>query len=151
MSGSRTAGLPWRRRRDRWGLRPVRAGRVRGQIRNLHRSFETCEFGQVIVFDFELFVDDAMPPVPVRMAGMDFQNEPRDGNVVDVRDPSPTVRPIEAIRLDFPPRYQHDVVSFYPGRDEPPPARQWMQGALIILGPILLAAGLLGLYFVLYG
>lgn len=126
-------------------MRPVRAGRLRGQIRNVRRSFDVSDFGEVTVIDFDLFVDDDLPMVPVRMSGIDFMNEPHEGSIVDVRDPDPTVRPIVAYRLDFPPNYEHDVVCYYPGRDDLPPARQRLNGLLMVFGPILFAVLLLSL------
>lgn len=140
-----------RRSRDRWGLRPVRNGRVRGQIRNVRRSLEVGEFGEIIVFDFDLFMDDDQPSVPVRMSGTDFQNEPHEGVVVDVSDPAPHVRPIEPTRLDFPPQYDREVVSFYPGRDDVPHARQRMNGLFVIIGPIVVTAAAIGVFLAIHG
>lgn len=136
--------------KDRWGLRPVRAGRVRGQIRNVRRSFAVSDFGNILTFDFDLFVDDDVPLVPVRMAGADFLVEPQEGNLVDVRDPDPAVRPIETYRLDFPPRYEHRIIAYYPGRGEPPPWRERAGGLLVVIGPIGLAVALAGLFAALY-
>ena len=135
MSEAKTGILARLRRRDRWGLRPVRSGRIRGQIRNFRRSLDVDDLGQVFIIDFDLFIDDDQPLVPVRMSGTDFQGEPREGQVVELRDPDPGVRPIQATRLDYPPRYEHDVVSFYPGRDDLPPARQRMNSLLVVARP----------------
>ena len=151
MSQAKQAAPARPKGRDRWGLRPVRRGRVRGQIINLRRSFEVGEFGNLLVVDFDLAIDEGQPVVPVRMSGTIFDNEPLEGMVVEVRDPAPATRPIVAHRLAFPPHYQHEVVCFYPGRDEPSPGRQRMLGMLLVLGPLAFAAALLGLYYALAG
>ena len=150
MSEAKTGILARLRRRDRWGLRPVRSGWVRGQIRNIRRSFELDDLGQVFIIDFDLFIDDDQPLVPVRMSGTDFQGEPGEGQVVELRDPDPGVRPIQATRLDYPPRYEHDVVSFYPGRDDLPPARQRMNSLLVVAGPVILTAIAVAVFLALY-
>jgi hypothetical protein len=137
-----------KRGKDRWGWRPVRAGYVRGQIRNLRREAEVSPFGDLRVVEFDLFVDDDLPMIPVRMAGTDFSNDFREGPVVDVRDPDPSVRPIIATRLDFPPHFDHEIISYYPGRDDPPPAVGRLRAALMVLVPAGFVAAMLGLYYV---
>jgi hypothetical protein len=129
----------------------VRAGRVRGQLRNLRRSSDVGDFGELRVVEFDLFIDDDLPMVPVRMTGTDFSNDIREGPVVEVRDPDPSVRPIAALRLDFPPGYAHEVIAFCPGRDAPSALSGRLRAALMVLGPIAFAAVLLGLFFVFYG
>ncbi len=135
--------------RDRWGLRPVRRGRVRGQIVNLRRSFEVGEFGNLLVVDFELAIDKDLPTVPVRMSGTIFNHEPREGMVVEMPDPDPLVRPIVTHRLSLPWDRHHQIVAFYPGRGDPSRARQRLVGVLVVLLPMAVAAVLLGLYFAL--
>ena len=138
------------RGKDRWGLRPVRAGTLRGQVRNIRRSNVVGDFGDMTVIDFDLFIDDGQKPVPVQMSGTDFFNEVVEGPVVDVRDPDPAVRPILATRLDFPPQYNHEVISCYPGRDDAPAARERIGGVLMVIGPIVFAAALIALFYVFY-
>lgn len=151
MSEAKPGAPAKRGRRDRWGMRPPRRGRVRGQIRNVSRSFGVSEYGNIIIVDFDLFIDDDLPLVPVRMRGTDFPIEPQEGQVVDVRDPAPDVRPIEATRLDFPPHYQHEVVAYYPGRDDIPQSRQRMNGLMVIIGPIVVTVAAIGLFLAIYG
>ena len=139
------------RRRDRWGWRPARRGRLRGEIRNLRHSTEISECGTIFVYDFDIFVDDGLPLVPVRMQGTDFQNEPVQGRVVEMNDPNPKIRPVEPIRLDYPPAFMIRVVSFYPGRDDPSVSLQRLHGLLVMIGPIAAAAVMIGLFYAIYG
>lgn len=151
MSKAKPAAAAGRKRRDRWGQRPVRNGRLRGQIRNVCRSVSVSPDGHpLVVYDFDLFVDDNQPLVPVRMSGTDFFNHPQDGEVVDLLDPHPQVRPAEPIRLQYPLHYHHVVVSLYPGRDDRPMLRQRMDGFLLTLGPILVVLIAVGTYFAIY-
>lgn len=151
MTDTKPAVPARRRGRDRWGLRRVRAGRVRGQIRDIRRSFEVGVFGTITVIDFDLFIDDGLPPVPVRMSGTSFSDEPHEGHVVEVRDPDPTQRPIAPRQLYYPPGYEHEVISFFPGRDDPSALRERLRGVLVVLGPIAFALFMLGLFFAFYG
>ncbi len=137
--------------KDRWGLRPVRRGRVRGQIHNLRRSDKVGQFGSLLVFEFDLFVDEGQPPVPVEMIGADFTHEPREGMLVETPDPTPDLRPIAARRLDFPPKYEFEIVSYYPGRDDPPRSVERLRGLLVLALPFAVAGVLLGLYYAFYG
>ena len=150
MSEAKTGILARLRRRDRWGLRPVRSGRIRGQIRNFRRSLDVDDLGQVFIIDFDLFVDDDQPLVPVRMSGTDCQGDAHDGDIVEVRDPGRGVRPVPAVRLYYPPHYVHEVVSFYPGRDDLPPARQRMNSLLVVAGPVILTAIAVAVFLALY-
>lgn len=147
MSDQQTAAPQRPTGKDRFGLRPAGRGRVRGRIQNLRRGFEIGEFGQLTVIEFELEGEHGTPPVPVRMTGTIFNDEPHDGLLVEVRDPDPSARPIETWRLDLPHHRGTEIVAFYPGRNEPPPSRQWLLGALVILAPIAVAAVLLGVFF----
>ncbi|HET9019450.1 MAG TPA: hypothetical protein VFN46_07690 [Acetobacteraceae bacterium] len=151
MSEAKPGVLGRRGRRDRWGLPPVRGGWVRGQVRNFRRGYEISEYGDVFVWDFDLFVDDDQPLVAVRMRGTDFQGGPGEGEIVELRDPDPTVRPIETTRLEFPNSPGRDAVSFYPGRDDIPEARQRMNGLVVIVGPIVAAAAAIGVFLAIHG
>lgn len=146
MSAMKAAAPP-PRSKDRFGLRRARAGRVRGQIANVRRSFEIGEFGNLIVMDFDLVTDPGAPPTPVRMTGTIFNREPQEGMLVEVRDPDPSVRPILTHRLDFPPHYHFEIVGFYPGRDDLSPGRQRLIGAVVVVGPLVIAAVLIGLFY----
>jgi hypothetical protein len=136
--------------KDRWGMPPARRGRVRGMIRNLRRSSEIGEFGEIKIIEFDLFVDDGQPLVPVRMSGTYFNHEPHADRIAEVRDPDPAIRPIMAHRLYFPPTFEHEIVAYYPGRDDPPPWRQRVGAILMVAGPIVFVAVAVGLFITLY-
>jgi len=150
MSQASQAEAPHQRGRDRYGWRPVRRGWIRGQIRNVRRGNEVGDYGTILVMDFELFVDDDAPMVAVRMRGTDFQGQLYEGKIADIRDPGDGVRPIEVTRLRYPPQYAHDVRSYYPGRDDPTLARQRIRAMVPIIGPIAVAAAMIGLFYVFY-
>lgn len=151
MSGARSAPRKRRPRRDRWGCRGVRRGWLRGQIRNIRRGSEVSHYGSSLVFEFDLFVDDNLPLVPVRMIGTDFPLEPREGQIWDVPDPTPDIRPIAAVRLVSP--FDSDIAlkAFYPGRGDPSRLRQRIEGTFIIIGPIAAAAAMVGLFYAIFG
>ena len=134
------------RRRDRFGLRPVRAGRLRGEVRNVRRDTEMGAFGTEIVFAFDLIAEEGAPAVPVRISGTDFSGQPHDGQVVDVRDPNPAIRPLIAHRLDLPFGRREAVIAYYPGRNDLTPAQQRLRGMLVVLGPLAFAAAAIGLF-----
>ncbi len=149
MSAAKAAAAPSRppKGKDRFGLRPPRKGRIRGQIANVRRSFEVGAFGNLLIVDFDLLIDQGVPPVPVRMSGTIFNQEPREGMLVEVADPDPTVRPIVAHRLQTAWDRHSEIVAFYPGRDDLSPARQRMIGLLVLLIPVVVGAALLGVFF----
>lgn len=134
------------RRRDRFGLRPVRAGRLRGEVRNVRRDIDMGAFGSEIVFEFDLIAEEGAPAVAVRMSGTDFSGQPQDGQVVEVRDPDPARRPLMAHRLDLPFRRREAVIAYYPGRNDLTPAQQRLRGVLVVLGPLAFAAAAIGLF-----
>jgi hypothetical protein len=136
------------RRRDRFGLRPVRAGRLRGEVRNVRRDIEMGAFGSEIVFEFDLIAEEGAPAVAVRMSGTDFSGQPHDGQVVEVQDPDPARRPLIAHRLDLPLRRREAVIAYYPGRNDLTPAQQRLRGVLVVLGPLAFAAAAIGLFIV---
>jgi hypothetical protein len=148
-SGSVLAKLMrWRApKKDRWGFKPVRRGWVRGRIDGLQVHIEADPFGEVEVRDFVLLVDENTPPVPVQMRGNSFNAALSPGWLVDVRDHHPSVRPLQARYLYFPPRFENYVKAFYPGADEPTPLQNRLTGAAFLLGPVLVAAALLLIYF----
>jgi hypothetical protein len=127
------------------GLTP-RPGCVLGQVANLRRSTEVCAYGDLHVIEFDLLRPGGEAPVPVRMRGTTFSRDLFAGQIVEVRDPDPTTRPIVTRRLDYPPVYNTELVSFYPGEGEPPRGRGRLWVALVILVPFMVAGALLGLY-----
>ncbi len=151
MSQQPTAAPKPAKNRDRWGLRPPRPGIVRGRITNVTRSIDVCDFGELIVLDFELFVGDDQPAVPVRMTGTDFSSALPEGHIVEVPDPDPAIRPIVTTRLDFPPRYENELIAYYPGRDDLPRGVMRMRGLMMVIGPIVFAVVLLGVFLFFFG
>ena len=151
MSAAKAAAPPPQKGKDRHGLRPPRAGRVRGTIANVRRSFEVGEFGNLLIIDFDLVIDQGTPPVPVRMAGTIFNQEPHEGMLVEVHDPDPAVRPIVTHRLQAAWDRHYHIVAFYPGRDDLSPTRQRLFGLLVVLAPIVVGAALLGVFFAFAG
>ncbi len=134
------------RRRDRFGLRPVRAGRLRGEIRNVRRGSEMGAFGTETVFEFDLIAEEGAAAVAVRMSGTDFSGAPHDGQVVELSDPDPAIRPLLAHRLDHPFLRHQAIIAYYPGRSDLSPAQQRLRGALVVLAPLVFALAAIGLF-----
>jgi hypothetical protein len=135
---------------DRFGLRPPRRGVLRGVIRNIRRTPMEAAFGNMMIIDFDLLVEDGVPPVPVQMRGNDFSSELIPDIVVDVADPNPGVRPLLTRRLDYAHNPGSEFVSYFPGRDDPPAWRDRVFGSALVLGPIIggaSAAALIIWYF----
>jgi hypothetical protein len=150
VSKARRFGFGWRRR-DVFGLRPVRRGWVRGQVRNLQELKVTDTFGERTVYCFELLVAEHEPPVPVRMPGNSFSASVFNGALVDIRDPDPSQRPLVTKLLRFPPHYKYEVRAFYPGFENPTPAQERLTKFGFVMGPILAVLALIGLYFLFFG
>jgi hypothetical protein len=127
------------------GLTP-RPGCVLGQVANLRRFTEVCAYGDLHVIEFDLLRPGGEAPVPVRMRGTAFSRDLFAGQIVEVRDPDPERRPIVTRRLDYPPLYNAELVSFYPGEGEPPRGLGRLWVVLAILAPFVVAGTLLGLY-----
>ena len=131
-------------KRDRWGLPMPPKGWVRGMVSNVRSSDEPCPFGTLQVLEFELRDDPQQPGVPVRMAGTNFDRLVVGGEVMDVRDPTPSVRPIEAVRGVFShTRYMaeegiQEIKAYYPGRDDMTPRRNLALATAMVVVPVVL-------------
>jgi hypothetical protein len=134
---------------DRWGMRPAPAGVVRGKAGNIRRQKREAAFGEMEILDFELFVAEGEPTVAVRMEGNDFSNNLWEGVLTDVRDPDPKIRPIVARRIHFPygDGQKGEMISYYPGRDDPSRSADRNWTILTIAGPILFGLGVALLIF----
>ena len=80
--------------KDRFNLKPVAKGFVRGMAIHVRQHEEPGEFGVLQVIEFELSDTPKGPGIPVRMAGTYFNHRLIEGSVLDVPDPTPHVRPI---------------------------------------------------------
>jgi hypothetical protein len=153
MSGQHGTAKPPRNKLDRFNLPPPRAGILRGIIRNIRVTHEEAAFGPLEVVDFDLYVSESDPPVPVRMRGNDYSRPLFADSLGDVADPDPSVRPVLARRVVFPHHPNQDCVAFYPGLDDPNTPRDRFWSIVTIVAPIAggaLLALLLGWYFGLF-
>ncbi len=124
--------------RDRWNLPPIEKGWLRGAAQNVRQSEETCEFGMLQVLEFDLVTDPKQPPVPVRMTGTYFTTRLLDTHVMDVPDPTPTVRPVTPVQIFFShSNRETELRSYYPGRDAQTKRAGAMLGLAAVGGPIL--------------
>jgi hypothetical protein len=147
----RQEGIARRRKRDRFNLAPVRQGWVRGRVARLRQREEACEFGKLLVLEFDLVDDPEQPPIPVIMAGTEFNGRLMDGDVVEMADPAPSVRPITPLQI------VHSfsdpanvVVAYYPGRGTPSRRFTTLIGWLAIAGPAVAVAAIMAvLHFAL--
>jgi hypothetical protein len=134
------------RNKDKWNLPPVQPGWLRGFVIDLRRFEVPCEFGMLQIIDFELSETLRGPGVPVRMTGTYFSNRLREGNVLDVRDETPSVRPIETSLATFS-RSGGAIKlrAFYPGRGDPPRRRNLMLGVLGLAVPAICFVGVIAM------
>jgi hypothetical protein len=146
----RRLGWSWHRR-DRFGLRPVGRGWLRGQVQHLKEVKATDRFGERIVFCFDLLVAENQPPVEVRMPGNSFSAGIIPGALVDIRDPDPSQRPLVTTLLRFPPHYKYEVRAFYPGFEDPTPMQERLTKFGFVGGPIIAVLVLIGIYFFFFG
>jgi len=135
---------------DRYNLPPVAKGWVRGVITNPRNSEGACQFGTLMIVEFDLVADPEQPPVPVRMSGTEFSHRVLAGDVIDIRDPTPSARPLTPERYVVanasPP---FEVIAYYPGRGVPPARVGTLLGWLAVGGPgIALMLCLAALHFV---
>lgn len=138
---------------DKWGLPPAGAGVVRGKISNVRLSTREAAFGEMQIYDFELWTGEGEPPVAIRMEGNDFSHRVHDGWLAEIVDRTPSVRPIETrvLRLVLGPGEVGELRSFYPGRDDPSPKadRNWTLGAILL--PVVFGLGMALLIFWYFG
>jgi hypothetical protein len=156
MSEARTPAQAEQRKRlglDKWGLKPVPRGFLRGRVTNMVQSEAIDIYGQVQVIAFDLVSDEDTPPVPVRMTATDYSHRLTEGHLVDVPDPPPHVRPVAPEYLMFSVDVGGDdkqVTAYYPGRGMPSRRSSFLWALLVIAGPIvfvLLATALISWYF----
>lgn len=142
-----------RRNRDRWGLKPVRKGWLRGNAFNIRIWDEPGELGLLTIMEFELLTERNQPGVPVRMTGTDIWGRVAEGQLLDVRDPDPIVRPIVTDRVFFSYAQNHsiDIKAYYPGRDTMAPRKSLMFALLTLAAPaVFLVAAVAALRFVFH-
>jgi hypothetical protein len=134
---------------DRWGLAPVLKGHVRGRAKNIRSSERVSSYGHIHVVDFDLWVDEGLPLVAVRMLGTDFQGRVLEDQLYDVPDATPDVRPIEAWNI----RASHDpeqgVIAYQPGREFAVKQRGLGWTILTVVAPVAVTAGI-ALFLVLH-
>ena len=120
---------------DRWNLRPAPPGVVRGRARNIRESEQVGPYGQMRVVDFDLWIDEGVPAVPVRMTGTDFQNRVMEDMVLDAPDPDPAVRPVAPWRVKSSHNPDYEVIAHYPGREFAVQSRGLAWTVMVILAP----------------
>ena len=125
-------------RRDRFNLPPPPRGVLRGIVRNIRRSHVEAAYGPMEIIDFDLVVDEHAPPVPVQLRGNDFSRPLFEEWVADVADPDPSARPILTRRVKFPPHENADLISYFPGQDDPDPRRDRLWSVAMVAGPAIL-------------
>jgi hypothetical protein len=135
--------------KDCFGLPPVEKGHVRGRVANLRRSSEVSAFGELVVLDFDLVPCGGAPPVPVLMRGTYLEGDIRPDYVMEVRDPDPSVRPILARELRHAHHRRQMVTMHYPGTNKWPTYLRRGMELLLLIGPLMLIAVLLALYYTL--
>ena len=140
------------KRPDRWGLQPVARGWLRGQVANLRQWDEPCEYGMLQIMEFDLCPERDKPGVPVRMTATYFGNRLMDGQVIDIPDPTPSVRPITPNRAIFShSNPQAQLVAYYPGRDaESLETSRLLAASALIVPAIALGMLLVALHFVFH-
>ncbi len=137
---------------DRWGLVPVEQGWLRGAANNVRQREDICEFGTLQILEFDLKPAPEEPGVPVRMDGTYFTSRLIEGQVMDVPDPTPDIRPVTPRQIF----YAHssrsiDLMSYYPGRDAMTKRKGMTLGFLALGGPVIvLLATLALLHFVFH-
>jgi hypothetical protein len=153
MSVPDSAPRPTQNRLDQFNLPPPRRRIVRGIVRNIRVSHVEAAFGPLEIIDFDLFVSESQPPVPVQMRGNDFSHPLFEGSLVDTADPDPSVRPLQTRRLVYPHHPNQDCIAYYPGLDDPNSPKDRMWTIVTIASPIIGAAvlgALIGWYFGLF-
>lgn len=117
--------------KDRWNLPPIEKGWVRGMVIKLRPHDEPCPYGTLQVLEFEVADGPKVPGIPVRMTGTYFNSRLIEGQILDVPDPTPSVRPItpDIVYRSHSAR-ESELRAFYPGRGEKPRRFSLMLGLL---------------------
>jgi hypothetical protein len=136
-----------RKTKDHWGLTPIERGWVRGRAMNVRQSEQTCEYGVLNILEFEMFTDPKQPGIAVRMQGTTIDGRVMDGQVVDIPDPTPNVRPMQPDKVYFSHHVdrKYYVSANYPGRTVMTPRRNLMLATAAIGGPIAAILGIVAL------
>lgn len=134
---------------DRWGLEPVARGHLRGQARNLRASEAVSQYGHVQVVEFDLWIDEGVDPVPIRMTGTDFQGRVWPDQLYDIPDPTPDIRPIEPWQIVVGHNPDANVIAHMPGREFTYKQRGLMTTVMVLVAPFIVVAilGALAGYF----
>jgi hypothetical protein len=155
MSEQKSANKAKEPKRDRWGLEPPAPGIVRGRAENLRRREDVSQFGAVQIVEFDLWVDDGVPTIPVRMTATDFQGRIMADSVYDIADPDPAVRPLTPWRAGFAHNPEDDgVLAHYPGRGFGVKEKGLLWTVMIVLAPfaaVALLGGVLGYFLHWFG
>ena len=125
---------------DRWKLKPVGPGYLRGQIRNIRRSEDISRFGTLRVVEFDLDRGGGLPPVPVEMRGLYFNRDVPEGRVCDVADPTPHIRPLVTGLITFPQAPGQSVTTFNMDAEALARRRFWSWSLLVPLIPVAVIA-----------
>jgi len=134
-------------KRDQWGFRPVGRGWLRGHACNVRYFDEAGEFGILLILEFDLRTDREVPGVPVRMTATEFNHRIGEGQVVDVRDSTPKIRPITPHEIYFVPRQRDEkLIAHYPGRRQMTRRVNLLVAVATIGAPIVLLFSLVALF-----
>ncbi len=112
-------------------------GFVRGRVCNLRNSETVGDYGMVMVLDFDLFIDDGLPTVPVRMTGTDFFGRVMTDHVLDVPDPDPSVRPITPWRVTVSHDANQEIIAHYPGLEIGMKSRGLLSTVATVVAPFV--------------
>jgi len=139
-------------KRDAWNLPPVEKGWLRGHAVNVTQHEEAGEFGTLLVMDFELRADPKQPGIPVRMTAVYFTHRLMEGQLMDVPDPTPNIRPVTPEQIFFAGlRRAAEITAHYPGRRIMTQRRNFALAALAVGGPAVVLVGIVAvLHFVFH-
>lgn len=137
-----------RPKKDRWGLTPIEKGWVRGHVVDLRQWDEPCEFGILQIMEFDLREDKRQPGIRVRMSGTYFNTRLLEGSVIDVPDPTPSVRPMTPNHVfTAHNNREHEISAYYPGRGA---VRQRSTLIMALLATIVPAAVVLVIFALMH-
>lgn len=124
--------------KDKYNLRPVAKGYLRGQAFDIRSTEYPSKLGIVKILEFELRENPKEKGVPVRMEGTYFNSRLIEHTVVDVPDPDPSVRPIRTDIIYFSHHGRKMGVQAYnPGRDPEPRRVSLIRGLVVLILPII--------------